>query len=314
MSAYLARRVLALFPVMLIVAAVSFTLLHLTPGDPAHILLGPDASPEAVARLRAELGLDAPLVAQFGRFVLRLARGDLGRSIFFQAPVAQVLWNHLEPTVLLGVMAICVAVAIGVPAGVSAAVHHGRARDQLYMGLALMGVSIPEFWLSLNLIWIFAVGLRWLPVAGYLSPREAGLAALRYLIMPAVAMGFVQSALIARMTRAAALEALSQDYIRTARAKGASERAVIYRHLLKNAMVNVITVIGISFSIMVGGNLAVETIFAIPGLGQLLISSVLRRDYPVIQGIVLLFTASYVVVNLLVDLAYAWIDPRIRYA
>lgn len=300
-------------PIVVLVATIVFLLIHLTPGDPAVIMLGPDAPDDAVVRLRSELGLDAPLYLQWVRWFQRVLVGDFGKSIFFGLPVTETIRRHLAPTIYLSGLAILVAIGVGVPAGVISAVHRGSMVDQGVTMLAFLGVSIPEFWLALNLVLLFAVNLNLLPVAGYVPPSEGLGASLRYLILPAFTMGFVQSALIARMTRAAMLEVVVQDYIRTARAKGLHSRHVTMRHTFPNALIAVITVIGIIFSVMMGGNVITETIFTIPGIGQLLMSSVLRRDYPVIQGIVLLIATAYVAINLLVDVAYALVDPRIKY-
>lgn len=313
MSGYIVRRLAAMVPIVVLVGTIVFLLIHLTPGDPAVIMLGPDAPESAVAELRRELGLDAPIVTQWVRWFRRVLAGDLGRSIFFGIPVTAAIREHLVPTLLLSLLAILIAVGIGVPAGIVSAVRRGSVADQVVTVTAFLGVSVPEFWLALNLVLLFAVRLGVLPVAGY-APPEAGLAAsLRFLLLPAFTMGFVQSALIARMTRTAMLDVLAQDYVRTARAKGLPPRRVTFRHMLPNAAIAVITVVGIVFSVMMGGNVVAETIFTIPGLGQLLFTSVLRRDYPVIQGIVLLVAVTYVAINLLVDIAYALADPRVRY-
>lgn len=282
-------------------------------GDPAAVMLGPDATPEAIQRLRTQLGLDRSLLVQFVTWMGQLVRADLGQSIFFQQPVTAVIADHLTPTVLLSLLALFIAVGIGVPAGIISAVDRGGIKDQATMTIALVGVSIPEFWLSLNLVLLLAVRYQWFPVAGYVPLTENPWLTLKHLLLPAFSMGFVQSALIARMSRTAALDVLGQGFIRTARAKGLSEWIVINRHMLRNALVTIITVIGIVFSILMGGNVAVESIFGIPGIGQLLITSVLRRDYPVIQGIVLLIATTYVFINLIVDLLYALVDPRIQY-
>lgn len=313
MQAYIARRLITMVPIIVLVGTIVFLLIHLTPGDPAVIMLGPDAPAEAVARLRAELGLDAPFHLQWLRWFQRVLAGDLGTSIFFGLPVTETVRRHLLPTILLSLLAIAIAIGIGVPAGILSAVRRGSLLDQAVTLVAFLGVSVPEFWLALNLVLLFAVRWGLLPVAGY-QPPSAGLGlALRYLILPAFTMGFVQSALIARMTRTAMLEVMGQDYIRTARAKGLSFARVTMGHAFPNALITVVTVVGIIFSVMMGGNVVAETIFTIPGVGQLLITSVLRRDYPVIQGIVLLIATAYVLINLLVDLMYTFVDPRIRY-
>ena len=313
MQAYIARRLVTMVPIVVLVGTIVFLLLHLTPGDPAVIMLGPDAPADAVTQLRHDLGLDLPLYVQWGRWFERVLRGDLGRSIFFGLPVTTVMRQHLVPTVFLSLLAILIAAGIGVPAGILSAVRRGSWLDQTVTLTAFLGVSIPEFWLALNLVLLFAVQLGLLPVAGYAPPAQGVGRTLTYLALPAFTMGFVQSALIARMTRAAMLEVVAQDYIRTAHAKGLSFWQVTLRHTFPNALIAVVTVVGIVFSVMMGGNVVAETIFTIPGIGQLLMSSVLRRDYPVIQGIVLLVAIAYVVINLLVDVVYAFVDPRIRY-
>jgi peptide/nickel transport system permease protein len=310
---YLLRRVLAVIPVMLVVATVAFVLIHLAPGDPASIIAGPYAAPEDVAKLRHQLGLDEALPVQLIKWYGRLLVGDLGQSIFLRRPVLEAIIDRLEPTLLLTSWATLIAVLIGVPAGVVSARFHNSALDQTFMGLALVGLSIPNFLLGLIMILVFGVWLGWLPVAGYV-PLESGLwPNLRSLIMPAVSLGLVQSALIARITRSSMLDVLREQYILAGRSKGLSERVVIYKHALKNAIIPTLTVIGITFAILVGGAVVIETVFNIPGLGRLIISAVLRRDYPVIQGVVLMIAVAYTLVNLAVDLAYLALDPRIRY-
>jgi peptide/nickel transport system permease protein len=310
---YLLRRVLAVIPVMLIVATVAFVLIHLAPGDPASVIAGPYAAPEDVAKLRHQLGLDEPLPVQLVRWYGRLLRGDLGDSIFLRRPVVEAVLERLEPTLLLTAWATLIAVLIGVPAGIVSARYHNSVVDQSFMGLALLGLSIPNFLLGLLMILVFGVWLGWLPVAGYV-PLETGFwVNARSLLMPSVSLGIVQSALIARITRSSMLDVLREQYILSGRAKGLDERTVVYKHALKNAIIPTLTVIGITFAILIGGAVVIETVFNIPGLGRLITSAVLRRDYPVIQGVVLLIAVAYTVVNLLVDLAYLAIDPRIRY-
>ena len=313
MKVYIVRRLLALIPVALVVATVSFVLIHLAPGDPASVIAGPDASREDVTRIERQLGLDAPLPVQLGRWYVQLAQGNLGQSIFLRKPVTEAILDRVEPTLLLTLFAIVVASLIGVPAGVISARYHNSATDQVFMALALVGISVPNFLAGLLLILCFSVWLGWFPVAGY-SPLEYGwLKTLRSLVLPAFALGVVQSALIARIARSAMLDVLREQYIVAGRAKGLGERAVIYKHALKNAMIPTVTIIGISFAVLISGAVVIETVFNIPGLGRLIISAVLRRDYPVIQGVVLLIAVAYTLVNLLVDLAYLALDPRIRY-
>jgi peptide/nickel transport system permease protein len=313
MKTYVARRLLALVPVMLVVATVAFVLMHLAPGDPASVMAGPYASPADVERLRTRLGLDQPLFVQLGRWYWRLLQGDLGSSIFLRRPVGEAILDRAEPTLLLTTAATLVAVLLGVPAGIVSARRHGRLADQVLMVFAVLGASVPNFLLGLLMILVFAVWLGWFPVAGYV-PLDAGpWRTLWSLVMPAVALGLVQSALIARITRSAMLDVLREQFITTGRAKGLGEGTVVYKHALKNAFVPTLTVIGISFAVLLGGAVVVEQVFNIPGVGRLVISAVLRRDYPVIQGVILIVGAVYVVVNLLVDLAYLLLDPRIRY-
>ena len=313
MKTYVARRLLALIPVILVVATVAFVLIHLAPGDPASIIAGPDASPDDVARIQRQLGLDAPFHVQLFRWYGRLARGDLGQSIFLRRPVLEAIVDRAEPTILLTLYATLIAVTLGVPAGVVAARHHAGTADQALMAGALVGISIPNFLLGLLLILVFSVRLGWFPVAGYVPLESGWLGTLRSLTLPAFALGVVQSALIARIARSAMLDVLREQFITAGRARGLSERAVVYKHALKNAMIPTITVIGISLAILISGSVIVEQVFNIPGLGRLIISAVLRRDYPVIQGVVLCIAGIYMLVNLAVDLSYVVFDPRVRY-
>jgi peptide/nickel transport system permease protein len=276
-------------------------------------MLGPDATPAQIEATRRQLGLDQPLWEQLVKFYGRVVQGDLGHSYFLNRPVTAVLWERAEPTILLTASALLVAIAIGVPSGIVAGAYPGSVWDRVLMLGALLGVCVPGFWLSLNFIYLFAVKLAWLPAAGYASLLVDPWAALRFMVLPAVSLGFNQSALIARIARSCMLEVLQQDYIRTARAKGLRERAVIYLHAFRNALVPVVTVIGITMAILIGGAVVTEIVFNIPGLGRLVISAILRRDYPVVQGVVLVTAASYVLINLGVDMVYAFIDPRIRY-
>lgn len=314
MLGYALRRLLAAIPVLLLVATGVFLLLRLTPGDPAGIILGPDATEERRQELRRELGLEDPLPLQYVRWLGKMARGDLDRSLFLDQPVTTALLERAMPTLLLTTMALIVSVAIGLPTGILAARHRGSWLDVGSMGVAMVGIAMPTFWLGLNLIFVFAVLLRWLPVAGY-APPSAGLReSLRYLILPAVTLGIAQGALLARMTRSMMLEVLNQDYVRTARAKGVTERTVVVRHALRNAFLPLMTVIGLTFAALMGGAVVTEQIFNIPGVGRLLIQAIGRRDFPLVQGAVLVIATLYVLINLLVDLLYAVVDPRIRNA
>ena len=313
MKTYLLRRALAIIPVMLVVATVSFVLIRLAPGDPASVLAGPDATTEDLAQLRTALGMDQPLPVQLVKWYARLAQGDLGQSIFLRRPVLQAVLERLEPTLLLTLWGTLLAILIGVPAGIVSARYHNTAVDQSFMALALFGLSIPNFLLGLVMILVFGVWLGWLPVSGYVPLDEGVWLNARSLLMPAVSLGLVQSALVARITRSSMLDVLREQYILSGRAKGLSERAVVYKHALKNAIIPTLTVIGITVALLIGGAVVIETVFNIPGVGRLIISAVLRRDYPVVQGVVLLIAVTYTVINLLVDLAYLLIDPRIRY-
>jgi peptide/nickel transport system permease protein len=312
-TAYLVGRLLALIPVMAVVVTVVFLIVHLIPGDPVSVMLGPDATTTQVEETRKALGLDRPIHEQLFKFYVRILRGDLGRSYFLDRPVTTALWERAEPTIVLTLLSLVVAVAIGVPSGIIAAAYPRSVWDRVLMMGALLGVCIPGFWLSLNFIYLFSVRLGWLPVAGYASFFVDPVAALRYMVLPATSLGFNQSALIARISRSCMLDVLQQDYVRTARAKGLSERIVVYVHAFRNALVPVVAVIGITMTILIGGAVVTEIVFNIPGLGRLIISAILRRDYPVVQGVVLVTAASYVLINLMIDMLYALIDPRIRY-
>ncbi|HYM91325.1 MAG TPA: ABC transporter permease [bacterium] len=313
MLSYLIGRLLALVPVLLVVAAVVFLLIHLTPGDPARVLLGQDATPEQVQALRHDLGLDRPLVVQFGFWFGRAIRGDLGLSLFQHIPVTQDILQHASPTVMLSLLAIAVALLIGIPAGVVSAVFRNSWLDQGSLALAMLGAAVPSFWLGLSLIVVFAVNLGWLPSSGYRSPTEGVGLSLHYLLLPALALGLPNSSLIIRFTRSSLLDVIGNDYIRTARAKGVNERVVIFHHAFRNALVPILTVVGLTFAALMGGAVVTETVFSLPGVGQLVVSSVLRRDYPVIQGVILLVATIYVLINLAVDLLYFLVDPRVKY-
>jgi peptide/nickel transport system permease protein len=307
------KRLLSLVIVMSIVGVIVFTLMYVAPGDPAAVMLGPEASPDDVARLRQQLGLNQPLIVQLGRWAFRVLRGELGESIFLGQPVTKSIAQRVEPTLALTLLGMMVAVGLGVPLGIISAVRTGTVIDQAFAIVAVLGVSMPEFWLGINLMLLIGQYLGWLPVAGYTPLLEDPLQWLRSLVLPALAIGLVQSALISRITRSAMLDVLSQDYIRTARAKGLPERAVVYRHALQNALVQGVTVIGVVLAVLLSGAVVVETVFNIPGLGRLLITSVLRRDYPVIQGIALLVSAVYVLVSLLIDILCVYLNPKIKY-
>lgn len=314
MFIYTIRRLLLAIPVLLIVATGVFLLLRLAPGDPAGVILGPDATEQQRLALRRELGLEDPLPVQYARWLGRTVQGDLGRSLFLNKPVTAALLERAQPTLLLTALALLVAVTVGLPTGVFAARRRGSWLDLGTMGVAMLGIATPTFLLGLLLIFVFAVRLRWLPVAGY-QPLSAGLwESLRYLILPAITLGVAQGALLGRMTRSMMLDVLNQDYVRTARAKGLTERAVIVRHALRNAFIPLLTVIGLITAALMSGAVVTEQIFNIPGVGRLLIQAIGRRDFPLVQGAVLVIAGVYVLINLLVDLLYGLIDPRIQHS
>jgi len=313
MFSYIARRVLATIPVMAIVALFVFSLLYIAPGDPAAVIAGDQATPDDVERIRASLGLDRPFLVRFGEWVWRILRGDLGVSIFTNLPVTTMIGQRVQPTLSLMVLTLILAVSIAVPMGVVAAWRQGTLIDRAVMGFAVLGFSVPVFVVGYLLAYVFALELDWLPVQGYTSIDQGLWPWLENLILPAIALGGVYIALIARITRATMLEVLQQDYIRTARAKGAGQGNILFLHALKNAAVPIVTVIGLGIALLIGGAVVTESVFAIPGLGRLTVDAILRRDYPVIQGVVLLFSFVYVLVNLLIDILYTIIDPRIRY-
>jgi peptide/nickel transport system permease protein len=313
MFAYIIRRILATIPVMAVVAIFVFALLYLSPGDPAAIIAGDTATVDDIARIRAHLGLDRPVYIQFGTWVWRLLHGDLGISIFTNLPVMKLIEQRLEPTVALSLATLLVSIVVAIPMGVLAAWNAGTWIDRLVMVFAVVGFSVPVFVLAYILIYVFAIWADVLPVQGYVSITQGFRPFLSHIILPSIALGMIFAALIARITRASMLDVLAQDYIRTAQAKGLSSEQVLIGHALKNAAVPIVTIIGIGVALLIGGVVVTETVFAIPGLGRLTVDAILRRDYPIIQGVILIFSAAYVLVNLLVDLSYTLLDPRIRY-
>ena len=313
MTAYIFRRLLATIPVMVVVALFVFFLLHLTPGDPAAVIAGDDATPEAIEGIRHKLGLDRPIYEQFGIYVSNLLRGDLGTSIFSNLPVLTLVMQRLEPTIVLAVSTLVLAIAFAVPMGVLAAWKARTVVDRVVMGFSVLGFAVPVFLVGYVLIYIFAIELKWLPVQGY-RPLSSGIGqTARSIVLPAFALSMVYTALIARMTRASMLQVLSEDYIRTARAKGVATVWVLLRHALKNAAVPIVTVIGIGLTLLISGVVITETVFNIPGLGRLTVDAILKRDYPIIQGLIILFAGVMVLLNLLIDISYVFFDPRIRY-
>lgn len=312
MIRHVCRRLPSLLPVLAVVGLTVFLLMHLVPGDPAAVMAGPDATAERVEALRREMGLDRPLPVQLGLWLGGVVRGDLGQSYFLQEPVAVSIAHRLEPTGLLTLYALLAACAIGVPAGIIAAVLRNSWVDRVAMMTALAGVSIPGFWLGILLILLFAVHLRLLPAAGYVPFLSSPLDNARYLLMPALSLGVAQAGFLARIVRSSMLDILREDYVRTARAKGVHERLVLIRHVFRNALVPVLTALGLAAGVLLGGAVVTETVFNVPGLGRLIAQSVLRRDFPVIQGAVLFLATVYVLVNLAVDIAYVMVDPRVR--
>ncbi len=313
MTVYVIRRLLGVVPVLILVGLGSFLLIHLVPGDPAMVMLGSDATPQQIQVLRTQMGLDRSLPEQFVVWARQVLRGNLGESFFLGRPVTQALLERLPATLQLALLSLVFSLLIGSPAGILAAVRQNTRWDQLVMITAIGGISIPSFWLGLTLILVFSVGLGWLPSGGYTPLWEDVWQGLRVLILPAVSLGFMQAALIARMTRSSMLEVLRLDYVRTAKAKGLGWRRITLRHALKNAMVPVITTIGTAFGVLLGGAVIVEIVFTYPGLGRLVVLAVQRRDYPLVQGALLLTSVIYVAVNLAVDLLYGVFDPRIKY-
>ncbi len=312
MTTYILRRLVLLIPVILIVGLVVFTLVHLTPGDPAGVILGDQATPEQVEQLREQLGLNDPLPVQFINWFGGVLRLDFGDSIFLGMPVTEALLDRVAPTGLLTLYALIVQLLIGVPLGVLAALKAGSILDRLLTGLAISGAAIPTFFLGILLILIFAVRLKWLPSVGYVSPLDDPWGHIQRMLMPAFALGFSSAGLLARLIRSSMLDVLNEDYVRTAMAKGLSHRHVVIRHALRNALVPAITIVGTSLAALLGGAVVTEIVFTIPGMGRLVVQSISRRDYPIIQGAVMAIAVSYVLVNLLVDILYVYADPRVR--
>jgi peptide/nickel transport system permease protein len=313
MLAFIARRLLATLPVLALVAVFVFLMLRLTPGDPAAIIAGDNATPAQVAAIRDQLGLSQPIPVQFMIWLGKLLRGDLGQSFFFKAEVSELIGQRVGPTLALATVSMVITVLVAVPLGVIAAYQHGGWIDRLVMGFSVLGFSVPVFVLGYLLIWVFAIEIKLFPVQGYRSITDGFWPFLHRLILPAITLSVIYIALIARITRASVLEVLGEDYIRTAHAKGLSNRVVLMRHALRNAAVPIVTVIGIGIALLIGGVVVTESVYNIPGLGRLTVDAVLARDYPTIQAVILLFSFVYVLINLLIDLSYTLLDPRIRY-
>jgi len=314
MRVYVIRRLVAIFPVLLVVGIVSFGLIHITPGDPAANILGDDATVEDLRIMRERLGLDRPIAAQFSSWFTRALIGDLGTSLYTSRPVLTMILDRIQPTVLLTFLSMIVALSVGIPAGMLGALFRNSPLDQVLLVVTLLGVSMPNFWLGLNLILLFGVTWQVLPVAGYVAIETNWTATLRHLILPALALGLSQAAIIARITRTSMLEVLSLDYIRTARAKGLRKRVVVLRHAFRNALISILTIVGVVMTVLLSGSVVVETVFSLPGIGRVTIEAVQRRDYPMIQGVILFVATFNVLFNLVIDLLYVSIDPRIQYS
>lgn len=313
MGYYIVRRILATIPVVAFVMVFVFSLLYVTPGDPAAILAGDQATQEEIEAIRTDLGLDRSFPVRFVEWSTGVFRGDLGTSIFTQLPVSQMILQRVEPTVSLMIVTMVMAILVAVPLGVIAAWKHGSLLDRAIMLFAVLGFSVPVFVIGYVLAWVLALKLGWLPVQGYTPLSEGLWPWLRNLILPSATLATFYIAIIARITRATMLEIMQLDYIRTARAKGVTERAVLFVHALRNASVPIVTVVGIGIALVISGAVVIESVFALPGLGRLTVDSILRRDYPVIQAVILVFSFAYVIINLLIDLSYTLFDPRIRY-
>ncbi len=313
MVAYIIRRLLLLIPVLLIVGVVVFALMHLTPGDPASVMLGREATQEQKDALRARLGLDEPIPVQFVNWFGRALRLDFGDSLFIGKPVTQALLDRAEPTGLLALYSFTLAIILAIPAGVIAAVRANSFLDRLLMVVSISGVAIPSFFFGILLILLFAVVLGWLPSGGYVNIRDDPIEHFKYMLLPTLTLGFSAAGLLARLVRSTMLDVLNEDYVRTAYSKGLRERSVVVAHAFRNALIPVLTVVGVTLAGMLGGAVVIEAVFNIPGMGRLLVQSVTRRDIPVVQGAVMTVAAIEVLVMLLVDLLYVYVDPRIRY-
>ncbi len=313
MLGYILKRIAATIPVMGVVALFVFLMLRLSPGDPAAVIAGDYATAEDIVRIREQLGLNEPIFVQFMKWIGSLAQGDLGVSIFTNRPVAELIGQRLEPTIMLTLTTIVFTVLVAVPLGTLAAWRSGSLVDRAVMLFSVGGFSIPVFVLGYMLIYVLSIQLKWLPVQGYRSIFDGVWPFLRHITLPTLTLSVIFIALIARMTRASVIEVLQEDYVRTARAKGQSEFNVLLRHALRNAAVPIVTVIGLSLALLIGGVVVTESVYNIPGLGRLVLDAVLARDYPIIQGLILFFSFIYILINLLIDLSYTVFDPRIRY-
>jgi peptide/nickel transport system permease protein len=314
MGRYILRRLLQMIPVLFLVSLIVFSLIHLTPGDPATSMLGEEATPEAVAALRQKLGLDRSLPEQYVRWLGAVMQGDLGRSIRSNQPVSQAIMDRLPVTIELSLIAVLISLAIAIPTGIISAMRRNSAIDTTSTTVALLGVSLPNFFLAILLIFLFSLKLGWLPPIGYTPFLDNPAENLKRMLMPAITLGTALAAIVMRMTRSSLLEVLDQDYVRTARAKGLTESSMVRRHALRNAMIPVVTVVGLQVGGLLGGAIITESIFVLPGIGRLLVDSILQRDFPLVQGVVRFAALAFLLANLAVDLLYAFLDPRIRYS
>lgn len=315
MFSYIVRRIASMIPSLLLASIIVFSFIHLIPGDPARVMLGDQATPEQVEILRESMGLNRPLYIQYVRWIGGVLRGDFGTSIFFHQPVLEIIIDRAETSVLIAVFSMVLIILIGVPIGILSAVRYNSWLDQFFSGLSMFFASIPTFWLGLNLMILFSVVLGWLPSSGFPSIVKSGdWMNLRYLILPCITLAAPNSALIIRLTRSSMLDISNADYVKTARAKGLSERTVNIRHIFRNSLISVVSALGFTFIGLVSKTVVTETVFSLPGIGRLVVESVLRRDYPTIQGIILIIAFVYMIINLIVDLSYAVLDPRIRYS
>jgi peptide/nickel transport system permease protein len=310
---FIARRLIAIVPVLAVVAVFVFLMLRLTPGDPAAVIAGDNATSEQIDMIRQKLGLTLPIWEQFGIWIGNMLHGNFGESYFFKKTVAELIAQRIEPTLALAICTMVLALAISVPLGVIAAYRQGSLLDRVVMGVSVLGFSVPSFVIGYCLIYVFAIQLGWVPVQGYTRIGVDFRGFLEHMILPSISLGIIYVALVARITRASVLEVLNEDYIRTARAKGLSNRVVLMRHALRNAAVPILTVIGIGVALLIGGAVVTESVFGLPGLGRLTVEAVLSRDFPTIQTVILMFSVVYVVINLLIDISYSLFDPRIRY-
>jgi peptide/nickel transport system permease protein len=315
MLSYVIRRVLSMIPSLFLASIIVFSFIHFIPGDPAVVMLGDMATPEQVQQLREALGLDRPVYVQYIRWLSGILRGDLGNSIFFHQPVTRVIASRAETSIFIALISMALIALIGIPIGVLSAVKYNSWIDQALSSLSMFFASVPTFWLGLNLMFIFAVMLRWFPSSGFPSVIESGnWGNLRYLILPCLTLAAPNSALIIRLTRSSMLDVIREDHVRTARAKGLPEWKIILKHVFRNALISIVSALGFTFVALVSGTVVTETVFSLPGIGRLVVESILRRDYPVIQGIILVIVLLYMLINLLVDLSYAFLDPRIKYS